>query len=109
MQLVEKKSFTRDFYDPKKRSNANSMQVVFNDGNQTPEIRVDYPLGHVRRRNEGLPLVEEKFRSAVMKKYASTRAAFILKNCTISNRFLRMPIQEFIALFDPVRAGRKSS
>lgn len=109
MQLVEKKSFTRDFYDPKKRSNANSMQVVFNDGNQTPEIRVDYPLGHVRRRNEGLPLVEEKFRSAVMKKYASTRAAFILKNCTTSNRFLRMPIQEFIALFDPVRAGRKSS
>ena len=109
MQLFEKKSFTRDFYDRKKRSNANSMQIMFKDGNQTPEIRVDYPLGHVRRRKEGLPLVEKKFESALIKTYSSKRAKFIVQQCPNSSRFMRMPVRDFISLFEPVKARRKLS
>ena len=62
MTVKEDKQFSRDYLNPKKRSIANAIQIFFNDGSKTDEVVVEYPYGHHRRRKEGLPLLEEKFR-----------------------------------------------
>ena len=65
MVVTEDKQFTKDFYDARKRSNTNAMQIEFADGTKTPEVVISYPIGHPRRRKEALPLVEQKFRRSV--------------------------------------------
>ncbi len=61
MICVEDPQFTRDYHDPEKRSIANGLTVEFKDGEKLDEVVVEYPLGHRLRRNEGIPLLEEKF------------------------------------------------
>ena len=58
---VEEPRFTADYHDPEKRSIANSLRVELNDGAVLEET-VEYPIGHRRRRAEGLPLLVEKFK-----------------------------------------------
>ncbi|MCX8005113.1 MAG: bifunctional 2-methylcitrate dehydratase/aconitate hydratase, partial [Burkholderiaceae bacterium] len=58
---VEDPQFTQDYHDPEKRSIANALTVEFNDGSRLPEIVVEYPIGHKRRRQEGMPILVEKF------------------------------------------------
>jgi len=66
MVLTEDKTFTADYYDPDKRSIANGLKIIFNDGTSTGEIVIEYPLGHMRRRKESLPTLAQKFRHNVM-------------------------------------------
>jgi len=61
MEVVENETFTREYLDPAKRSIGNAVQVFFNDGTSTERIQVDYPIGHRRRRAEGIPVLLEKF------------------------------------------------
>lgn len=58
----ERSAFTRDYFDPTKRSIANSVQVTFTDGSRTQPVVVEYPLGHPRRRAEALPVVRQSSR-----------------------------------------------
>jgi len=58
MRCVESKQYSRDYLDPKKRSIANQLQIFFRDGTTTRKVAVEYPLGHRRRRHEGIPLLE---------------------------------------------------
>ena len=59
----EDPDFTRDYHDPEKRSIANALTVEFADGSRTDEVAVEYPIGHARRREEGIPLLIEKFKT----------------------------------------------
>src|SRR5690606_24253601 len=61
MSCVEDKRFTRDYHDPAKRSIANALTVELKDGTTLKEVVVEYPIGHKRRRKEGMPLLEAKF------------------------------------------------
>jgi 2-methylcitrate dehydratase len=61
MEISENKEFSQDYLDPDKRSIANSMQIFFKDGSSTEKVTVEYPLGHRRRRQEGVPVLLEKF------------------------------------------------
>ncbi len=61
MRVRENKQFSIDYMDPEKRSIPNAIQVFFRDGSSTPRIQVDFPIGHRRRREEGLPLLVEKY------------------------------------------------
>ena len=61
MVVKENESFTADYYDEEKRAIPNSIQVFFKDGTHTPRIEVHYPIGHRRRREEGIPVLQEKF------------------------------------------------
>lgn len=61
MECSEEKSFSIDYMDPEKRSIANSLQVFFKDGSSTKEVTIHYPVGHKRRREEGIPLLIDKF------------------------------------------------
>ncbi len=68
MQVREYEEFTRDYYDPEKRSIGNALQVFFKDGSSTGRVRVDFPVGHRRRREEGIPLLRQKFDVSVAAK-----------------------------------------
>jgi len=69
---VEDPAYTRDYHDPAKRSIANALTIEFKDGKQFKEVVVEYPIGHARRRQEGIPLLEQKFKTNLR---ASSRRA----------------------------------
>ncbi len=97
MRLSESKAFERDYHDPAKRSNANSIQVRFADGSKTPLSQVDYPLGHRRRRAEGIPLLIEKFEKNLARVFAHKKRRAIGELCLDRKRFAALPVHE---LFD---------
>ena len=78
MQCSEEPTFTADYHDPEKRSIANSLTLTFRDGSTLTET-VEYPLGHRRRRSEGIPLLEEKFRTNLARRFAPPRQQAILE------------------------------
>jgi 2-methylcitrate dehydratase len=78
MGVWENPQFTRDYYDPSKRSIGNAVQVSFADGSATERIAVEYPIGHRRRRAEGLPLLEQKFERSVRGHFSAAAADRIL-------------------------------
>lgn len=69
ISCVEDPQFTRDYHDPEKRSIANALTVELKDGTVLPEIVVEYPIGHKRRRADGLPLLEAKFRTNLARRF----------------------------------------
>jgi 2-methylcitrate dehydratase len=99
MQVSESVEFSRDYLDPQKRAIANSIQIHFADGSATPEIRIDYPIGHPRRREEGVPRLEEKFYNNLRSCFASEKADRLLALCQAAEQLKAMPVQEFMELF----------
>jgi len=99
MTCVESKQWTRDYLDPAKRSIANAIQVFFTDGTKTPNVAVEYPVGHRRRRKEGIPLLESKFRTNLARRFAPRRQQSILAACREQARLEAMPVNEFTDLF----------
>jgi len=98
MVLKESQRYSRDYLDPAKRTNANSIQVHFRDGTSTPVSEVEYPLGHRRRRAEGIPLLMEKFETNVRRIFAAKQAASILALGRDRERLAAMPVNEFMDL-----------
>src|SRR5512140_275462 len=96
---VEDKRFSADYLDPAKRSIANAVQVFFKDGSSTPQAVVEYPLGHRRRRAEGVPLLVEKLKAALAKRFAAKQAGAILELCQDPQRLERTPVNEFMDLW----------
>ncbi|NND64879.1 MAG: 2-methylcitrate dehydratase, partial [Gammaproteobacteria bacterium] len=65
MTVTENESFTKDYYDADKRFIGNAVQIKFKDGSETERVHIDYPIGHRRRREEGKPLIREKFKASI--------------------------------------------
>ena len=99
MECVEDKAWTRDYLDPEKRSIANAVQVFFRDGTSTPKVGVDYPIGHRRRRKDGIPLLEAKFRTNLARRYAAKQQSAIWDVCSHAKVLEAMPVHEFVDLF----------
>jgi 2-methylcitrate dehydratase len=99
MTCVEKKQWTRDYLDPSKRSIANALQVFFNDGSHTDQIAVEYPLGHRRRRREGVPQLEAKFRVNLARRFPPKQQHAILALCLDPRRLPATPVNDFVDLF----------
>jgi 2-methylcitrate dehydratase len=99
MTCVENKQWSRDYLDPAKRSIANAVQVFFDDGSKTERIAVEYPVGHRRRRKEGIPLLEAKFRTNLARKLAPKQQQAILALCADARRLETTPVNEFVDLF----------
>jgi 2-methylcitrate dehydratase PrpD len=99
MTCVENKQWTRDYLDPDKRSIANAVQVFFKDGAKTQNVEVEYPIGHRRRRKEGVPLLEAKFRTNLARRFAARQQAAILDLCRDQRRLEATPVHEFVDLF----------
>jgi len=98
MRLSESRVFEREYHDPAKRTNANSIQVWFKDGTKTPLSQVDYPLGHRKRRKEGIPLLIGKFERNVARVFAEKQRHAILEACLDRKRLAAMPVNEFVDL-----------
>src|SRR3984957_13983503 len=81
MQVVEDSRYTREYLEPDKRSIANAVQIFFKDGNATEKVEVDYPLGHRRRRAEGIPLLVKKFQENLRTRLAPAQAEALLEIC----------------------------
>jgi 2-methylcitrate dehydratase len=101
MEVRENKDFSRDYLDPDKRAIGNAVQVFFDDGTSTDRIAVDYPVGHRRRRAEGIPLLEEKFRRSIGTVFPPERTKEILRVCGDQDALERMPVADFVTLWVP--------
>jgi 2-methylcitrate dehydratase len=99
MEVVEDPQYSRDYLDPQKRSIANALQIFFVDGSASPKAAVEYPLGHRRRREEGLPLLVEKFKRNLARRFDPDRADAILDLCGDQSRLEATPVDEFADLF----------
>ena len=93
---VEDKQFTKNYHDPDKRSIANALTVELSDGKKLKEIVVEYPIGHRRRRKEGMPLLVEKFKTNLARVFPQKQADAILDLCMDSRRLAAMPVNEFV-------------
>ncbi|MBV8031148.1 MAG: bifunctional 2-methylcitrate dehydratase/aconitate hydratase [Betaproteobacteria bacterium] len=96
MTCVEDKRFSRDYLDPKKRSIPNALTVEFKDGTKLKEVAVEYPIGHKRRRKEGMPILVEKFRKNLGRRFPEARCRQILDLCLDAPRLERTPVNEFV-------------
>lgn len=99
MQVTENPEFSRDYLDPAKRAIANAVQVFFADGSCTERIAVHYPVGHRRRREEGIPLLLDKFHRNLSRRFAPQRVAAIEEACADQAVLEAMPVSEFIELW----------
>jgi len=98
MEVVEDPRYSREYLEPGKRSIANAVQVFFSDGSSTPKIEVEYPVGHRRRRAEGIPLLEAKFRNALATRFAPQRCAQITALCDDPAQLEATPVHRFMDL-----------
>ncbi|MCL4744709.1 MAG: bifunctional 2-methylcitrate dehydratase/aconitate hydratase, partial [Burkholderiaceae bacterium] len=96
---VEDPKFTKDYHDPKKRSIANALTVEFNDGKKLKEVVCEYPIGHKRRRKDGIPLLEEKFRINLARRFPPRQQAAILEVSLDQKRLEAMSVHEYVDLY----------
>ena len=99
MTCVEDPRYTREYLDPDKRSIANAVQVFFNDGTSTENIAVEYPIGHRRRRAEGMPLLVQKFAANLTSHFASQQREAIINLCNDATALDATPVDKFTDMF----------
>ncbi|BAU74102.1 2-methylcitrate dehydratase [Metapseudomonas furukawaii] len=99
MEVVEDPRYSREYLEPGKRSIANAVQVFFKDGACTEKVEVEYPIGHRRRRSEGMPLLERKFRASLATRFGADRCARISALCQDQAALEAMPVDRFVELF----------
>jgi len=99
MVCVENRQWSRDYLNPAKRSIANAIQVFFNDGSKSDQVAVEYPLGHRRRRAEGVPQLEAKFRTNLARRFAPKQQQAILRLTQDQRRLEATPVNEFVDRF----------
>ncbi|GAC1331054.1 MAG: bifunctional 2-methylcitrate dehydratase/aconitate hydratase [Steroidobacteraceae bacterium] len=97
MQVSENPTFTAEYYDPAKRFIGNAVQVFFRDGSASRRVRVDYPIGHRRRRAEGVPVLVRKFESSVTAHFGPKQSASITAMFKDPRALAAMPVSEFVA------------
>ncbi len=101
MVVEEEPRYTTEYLEPDKRSIANSLQVIFEDGSVTDEIEINYPVGHRRRREEGIPLLEEKFMTNLLTVFEKDRCKEIFELCIDQKRLEDTKVNDFMDLFIP--------
>jgi 2-methylcitrate dehydratase len=95
---VEDPGYTVDYHDPEKRSIANAITVEFNDGTVFDEVAVEYPVGHARRRTEGIPLLIEKYKTNLARIYDTDKQKKIIDLCLDYDKLAATPVNEFMDL-----------
>jgi 2-methylcitrate dehydratase len=99
IRCVEDPQFTKDYLDPEKRSIANGLTVTLKDGAVLPEVVVEYPIGHRRRRKEGMPVLVEKFKTNLGRRFPPRQQKTILDASLDRGRLEAMPVNEYVDLF----------
>ncbi|MGO2563625.1 MAG: 2-methylcitrate dehydratase, partial [Pseudoalteromonas nigrifaciens] len=97
--IVEDARFTKEYLEDDKRSIANAIQVFFKDGSSTEDIVIEYPVGHRRRREEGIPLLEQKFKANLASRFENKQCHTIFTLCKNQTALEAMPVNSFMDLF----------
>ncbi|MEJ1964369.1 MAG: bifunctional 2-methylcitrate dehydratase/aconitate hydratase [Gammaproteobacteria bacterium] len=97
MQVSENTTFTQEYYAADKRYIGNAIQVFFRDGTSTPRISIDFPIGHRKRREEGMPVLVKKFEQSVAAHFQPKQAARILAAFSDAEKLDALPINELVA------------
>jgi 2-methylcitrate dehydratase len=100
IECVEEPRFTADYHDPEKRSIASTLRMELNDGTVFEET-VEYPIGHRRRREEGMPLLVEKFKTNLRRRFKETQQRRILDVSLDGERLEEMAVNEYVDLYVP--------
>lgn len=98
MQVEENKTFSQDYLDPQKRSIGNAVQIFFKDGSHTDEVVVEYPIGHRRRREAGIPLLMNKFYTSVNEHFEASQAEKIIMLLEDYDVLLQKPVHKVMKL-----------
>jgi aconitate hydratase 2/2-methylisocitrate dehydratase/2-methylcitrate dehydratase len=96
MTCVEKTEYTRDYHDPEKRSIANAIQVFFKDGTSSDNIAVEYPIGHRRRRGEGIPELVKKFKVNLARRFDAKKQTDVLALCLDQAKLETTSVNDFV-------------
>ncbi|MEA3250324.1 MAG: 2-methylcitrate dehydratase [Pseudomonadota bacterium] len=99
MVIEEDERYSREYLEADKRSIANAIQVFFNDGSKTERIAIDYPVGHRRRREEGIPLLEAKFKANLATRFPAARSERIFALCKDQQALEATAVDAFMDLF----------
>ncbi len=99
MIVTENERFSAEYLDPEKRAIGNALQVFFNDGSSTERVAIDYPIGHHRRREEGIPILLEKFTRNLSARFDATQMRDIEDACDDRMQLEAMPVNEFMDLW----------
>ena len=99
MTVTEDKQYSKDYLDPDKRSIANAVQVFFSDGSKTAKIAVEYPIGHRRRRADGIPLLQQKAQAAFAAHYGLPKATQLMALFADRAQLEAMPVHAFVTQF----------
>ena len=100
MEIQEDERYTREYLEEDKRSIANAVQVFFKDGTSTDNVAVEYPIGHRRRRKDGIPLLEKKFQNNLATRFTQGRAGQIFDLCKDQKTLEKTPVHEFMDFFE---------
>lgn len=98
MEVRENPQFTRDYFDADKRYIGNSVQVFFKDGSSTEKVSIDYPIGHRRRREEGIPVLMQKAEDAFSEHLPADRVQSLMEVARDPARFDALRIEELMAM-----------
>jgi 2-methylcitrate dehydratase len=96
IECVERLQFTKDYHDPDKRSIANALTVTLDDGTVLKTVIVEYPIGHQRRREEGIPELIKKFKINLARRFPEKQQRLILEASLDYDRLIKMPVNEFV-------------
>lgn len=99
MHVTENKQFSDDYHDPDKRSIANSIKLVFKDGSESETVTIEYPIGHKRRREEGIPVLLEKFARNLETRFDAQQANKITHALSDTNTLSAMSVVDFMGLW----------
>ncbi|MEX0446452.1 bifunctional 2-methylcitrate dehydratase/aconitate hydratase [Xenorhabdus sp. SGI246] len=96
---IEDPDFTKDYHDPEKRSIANALTISFNDDSQLDEVIIEFPIGHRRRRADGIPTLLEKFKTNLARRFSAEQQQKILSASLELNDIKDIPVNEYLDLY----------
>ena len=99
MVVTENPDYSRSYLEPEERSIANALTIHFTDGSQSETVEIFYPVGHRKRREEGIPLLLEKFRTNLGQLFPDTTADKVYSICTCRDTIARQSVTQFVSMF----------
>ncbi|WP_133129242.1 bifunctional 2-methylcitrate dehydratase/aconitate hydratase [Legionella yabuuchiae] len=99
MEVQENKQFSKDYHDPEKRSIANSIKISFKDGTESDLVTIEYPIGHRRRREEGIPVLKKKFKRNLNSYFTQEKTEQIFELMIDFDKLVNTSIDDFMKLW----------
>ena len=99
MEIIKDERFSKEYLEPSKRSIANAIKIYFNDGSYSEDVEVEYPIGHRRRREEGIPLLEKKFLRNLNTCFDKEKSTEIYDLCLNQDKLEKTTVQDFMSMF----------